>query len=133
MMLFSESNVTRFEWSKLILWGIGLYSVLALAWRFLVLYDFTDGILPRLTLLLVLIAGATLAGRSLRLSKAVDIMPYSLGWMLIAIALDYALLVPTEGLAVYADWNVWVGYVLLAAIPLLAPYTKRAPELPRIT
>lgn len=110
-----------------------MYAVMYMLWRICVLYGFTEGLVPRLVLLFVLIAIGLLAGRALRFSYASDILPYSAGWMLIAIILDRALVYPMAGWAMYADWNIWVGYLLILTIPLMAPQTKRLPDEPSAT
>ncbi len=132
-MFFTRSDGSRFQWDKLFLWGVCIYAVVALARQLLVLYELTDGIAPRLALLFVLVFVATLAGRSLRHSRAVDIAPYALGWMLIAIGLDSLMLAPVYGRSFLGNPEIWVGYVLLFVIPLLAPHTRSRPEPPEIT
>ena len=101
-----------------------IYAVMYLAWSGFVLYGFTSGILPRLLALLVLIITATIAGRSLAFSSWKDILPYSVGWLIVIALLDAVFSVPYAGWQLYTDWNVWVGYALVCAVPLLAPYTK---------
>ena len=118
----------RFQWDKVFLWGIGIYAVMSLLWEGFVLYGFTEGLVPQVVSLVTLILVATLAGRSLHLGKSFDILPYSLLWTLITMALDKILVFPVAGWGMYADVNLWVGYTLLLAIPLLAPYLKERPE-----
>ena len=131
--MFSSCANGRFQWDKLLFWGIGIYAVMFLLWNFFVLYGFTAGIIPRIILLVALVIAATLSGRSLHLSKAADILPYAVGWVVITMILDTLMISLVIGLSMYADWNIWVGYLLLLTIPLLAPHTKHAPEPPHIT
>jgi hypothetical protein len=105
-------------------WGVVIYAVMYLAWSGFVLYGFTMGILPRLLALLVLVITATVAGRSLKFVSWKDMLPYSFGWMIVVALLDAVFSVPYSGWQLYSDWNVWVGYALVCAVPLLAPYTK---------
>ncbi|RJQ33205.1 hypothetical protein C4568_04855 [Candidatus Parcubacteria bacterium] len=128
-----SSHTRIFKWDSLLLWGVGMYATLALVWRFLLLYGITTGLASRLVMLLVLVIVATLAGHSLRYAKALDILPYAIGWTLIAVALDKLIVFPIEGIAMYMDWNIWVGYILLLVIPLLAPHLRYQPDEPSIT
>ncbi|MFA7310008.1 MAG: hypothetical protein WC050_03840, partial [Candidatus Paceibacterota bacterium] len=89
------------------------------------LYGFVQGVLPRLSGLLVLIVVATIAGRALRFHSAKDIFPYSLAWAVIIVLFDMVYSVPFTGWQLYTDWNVWLGYALVFAVPLLSPYTRR--------
>lgn len=106
-------------------WGIVMYALMYLLWNGFVLYGFTMGILPRALALLFLVAIATIAGRSLRFSTARDIAPYSVVWMIIVALLDAVYTVPFAGWGIYGDWNIWVGYFLVAIVPLFAPYLGR--------
>lgn len=112
------------KFGPLLGWGITIYAVMYLAWNGFVLYGFTQGFVPRLCGLLVLVVVATIAGRSLRLAGWKDVLPYSLAWAIVVILLDAIFSVPFSGWQLYADWNVWVGYALVALVPLLAPYTR---------
>ena len=105
-------------------WGIVIYAVMYLAWSGLVLYGFSAGLLPRLFAIGILILPTTLAAHSLKFASWIDILPHSIGWMVIVALLDMVFSVPYSGWQLYADWNVWVGYALVAGIPLLAPLTK---------
>lgn len=118
----------RFQWGKLAGWGIAIYAVMYFIWSMFVLHGFAAGILPRIVLLVALVVVAGIAGRSLRLGKWEDILPYTFGWTLIAIVFDALTVVPAAGWGIYTDWNIWVGYALLLFVPLLAPLTSRRPE-----
>ena len=108
-----------------LLWGIVIYALMYLLWNGFVLYGFTGGILPRIVSLLALIAIVTFAGRSLRFTSARDIAPYSIAWFVTIALLDAVYTVPFAGWGIYADWNIWVGYLLVAIVPLFAPYLGR--------
>jgi hypothetical protein len=105
-------------------WGIVIYAIVYLAWSALVLYGFVYGFFPRVISLVVLAIVATIAGRSLRFHTWKDILPYSITWAIVVGLLDAVFTVPYAGWQLYADWNIWVGYVLVAAVPLIAPYTR---------
>lgn len=106
-------------------WGIVIYAVMFLLWSGFVTYGFAGNIVSRLLGLAVLITVATIAGRSLRLHAWHDILPYSLAWAIVVGLLDMVLSVPFGGWQIYADWNIWIGYVLVALVPLFAPLTRR--------
>ncbi|KKW23628.1 MAG: hypothetical protein UY70_C0004G0023 [Candidatus Kaiserbacteria bacterium GW2011_GWB1_52_6] len=108
----------------LIGWGIVIYAVMLLSWSLFAAYGLTDGLLPRLGRLAILVIVATIAGRALRFDSWHDILPYSCVWALVAIAFDGAFSIPFSGWQVYLDWNIWIGYVLVLLLPLIAPYTR---------
>lgn len=109
-------------------WGIVIYAVMSLAWSGLVTYGLSGTIVSRFAELLVLVIVATLAGRSLRFHSWKDIIPYSFFWAVMMGLLDAVYSVPFGGWQIYADWNLWLGYCLVAVVPLLAPYTRKMPE-----
>ncbi len=114
------------RYSALISWGVVIYAVMFLLWSGFVVYGFVEGVLPRLVGLGILILLALIAGRSLRLHGWHDILPYSLSWVAVVAILDIILTVPFTGWALFSDWNIWVGYALIACVPLLAPLLERA-------
>jgi len=114
------------KYSALLTWGIIMYAIMFLLWSGFTLYGFSDGALPRIIGLLVLVSIAIYAGRSLRFSAWRDILPYSIAWTIAVILLDVIFSVPFTGWGLFADWNVWVGYALIVFIPLFAPYTVKS-------
>ncbi|QQG37636.1 MAG: hypothetical protein HYS26_03325 [Candidatus Kaiserbacteria bacterium] len=110
-------------------YGIVIYSVMFLLWSGFVTYGFVEGLVPRLVSLSVLITLGIIAGNSLRTQSWRDIAPYSLAWALIAAALDAIFSVPFTGWSLFADWNVWLGYAIVALAPLAAPWFRRRTAL----
>lgn len=125
----------RLKLGVLVGWSIVIYAVMFLVWSAFVTYGFIAGWVPRVIGLLILIATALIAGRSLRASSWRDILPYSLSWGIMMAVLDGIMSVPFAGWQVYADWNVWFGYAVVALAPLLALYpqferfSSRAPRV----
>lgn len=110
-----------------------IYAVMYLLWSGFMLYGFTEGILPRLIALLVLVGLALSAGRALRFSSWKDILPYSIAWTVIVALLDALYTVPFTGWALFSDWNLWVGYSLILIVPLIAPRMKYLDRRPADT
>ena len=102
-----------------------IYAVMKLVWSGLILYGFADGLLPRLVQLATLIILCAIAGRSLRFNSWTDILPYSVFWMIEVLLIDAVFSFPVAGVALYLDWNLWVGYALVVLLPLFAPYTRK--------
>jgi len=109
-------------------WGIVIYAIMSLASSLFVVYGIAGTFIARLLGLLVLILVLTIAGRSLRRQHWIDVLPYSIGWAILAALLDAVYVVPFGGWAMYGDWNLWVGYVLVVIVPLIAPFTRALPE-----
>lgn len=104
---------------SLVGWGIVIYAVLFLVWSGLAMYDFGGTIFSRGIVLLTLIAATAIATRSLRIYSESEIAPYAFGWVLVAALLDSVFAVPAAGWAIYSDWNLWLGYAVLLAVPFV--------------
>lgn len=124
-----SGNNRRMRYGSFIGWGIVIYALMFLTSSIFALYGF-QGLLARVTALIVLITVATIAGRSLRFHSWKDILPYSLAWTFMVILLDSIVTVPFSGWALFHNWNVWVGYALVTLVPLFAPLTR--PSSPRL-
>lgn len=112
--------------AKAVGWGILIYAVMYLVWSGLVIYGLSLGYLSLIIRLFVLFAITSLAARAMRLTNWRDLLPFSLGWALVAIVLDAIYLVPFSGWALYASLSVWLGYALVVALPILSLYTRRS-------
>lgn len=110
-------------------WGIVIYAVLLLMSGGLTVYGLGGSIFFRITVLATLVITVVIATRSLRLSNERDIAPYAFGWMFCAIALDAILVIPSSGWSLFTDWNVWVGYLVLLAVPFVVTTLSRKPIL----
>ena len=116
------------KYGALLGWGIVIYAVMSLLWSGLVIYGMADSLLSLALRLCVLIFIAVIAGRSLRFHSWQDVFPYSVFWAATMALLDAVYTVPFSGWSIYADWRLWVGYALVAIIPLLAPLMHRLPR-----
>lgn len=106
-------------------WGIGIYAVLNLVWSAIVVHGVSQHIAGRVIMIATLIALVTIAARSLRLISERDAVVYAVGWVLTAAALDAILAVPVSGWGIYGNLNLWVGYGLLFAVPLIVTAITR--------
>ena len=116
------------KYGALLGWGIVIYAVMSLLWSGLVIYGMADSLLSLALRLCVLIFIAVIAGRSLRFHSWQDVLPYSVFWAATMALLDAVYTVPFSGWSIYADWRLWVGYALVAAVPMLAPLTRIVPD-----
>lgn len=114
------------KYGSIVGWAIVMYAIMALAWSGLSIYGFAGSISARILLLVVLVVVTTIAGRSLRFHSWRDVLPYSIAWAILIGLLDIVYSVPFGGWGIYADWNLWVGYLLVVIVPLLAPSTRLA-------
>ncbi|MBP9757496.1 MAG: hypothetical protein KBD06_02760 [Candidatus Pacebacteria bacterium] len=111
-------------------WGIVIYAVLHLVWSGFVAYGLSANILAHIAMIATLVVLAVIATRSLRLLSERDVIPYAIGWALIAMVLDAVVIVPLSGWVVFSDLNVWVGYGLLLAVPfVVTAVTRRSSAL----
>ena len=117
------------RYGRLLGWGIVIYAVMSLAWSGIIIYGLAGFATGRIIQLVVLIAVATIAARSLKLHSWKDILPYSFLWAAMMAGLDAMFNVPFAGWQMYADWNVWLGYALVAIVPLVvASHLRQAAD-----
>lgn len=116
------------KYGALLGWGIVIYAVMSLLWSGLVIYGIADTTISLFLRLALLIILTTIAGHSLRFHSWKDILPYSVFWAIMMGVLDAVYTVPFSGWSLYGDWYLWVGYGLVAVVPLLAPLIRPLPE-----
>ena len=109
-------------------WGIVIYAILHVVWTALVVNGLAGNFFARAVLLGTLVALAAIATRALRFSSERDVLPYAIGWVVISAAMDAIVTVPTSGWGIYGDWNLWVGYILLLAVPLVVTAISKRPD-----
>ena len=114
----------RFRIGALFGWGIVIYAVMFLLWSAFVTYGFVEGIAPRILGLVILVALAIIAGRSLKANSWHDIIPYSVCWGLIMAVFDVFMSVPFAGWQILLDWNVWFGYGVGVFAPPFVLYPR---------
>lgn len=112
----------------LIGWGVSIYAIVYLVWSALAIHGLGGTSLSRIVVLATLIGVTTLATRALGYRRERDVLPYAAGWMVLALALDAVFAVPYAGWQLYADWNTWVGYLLVLVVPLLVTMIPRRSE-----
>lgn len=106
-------------------WGVVIYAILFLAANFTRLYGQWLLGWDRIILLMVLIATLAYASTSLKAYTIHDALPHSLTWMFTAIALDALFILPqSDPITLYGNSDVWVGYILLATLPLVFIHRK---------
>lgn len=100
-------------------YGIILYAVMYLAWGLFAAYGFAGTQIARLGLFLVLIASTAIAARSLRYSSLRDSMLFVIAWLATIAVLD-ALFAGANGTwSIFADPNLWIGYLLVLGTPIV--------------
>lgn len=113
-------------------WGIAIYAVMYLLWSGLVIYGLAAGVLSLVVRLIALAGVTTVAARALRLPNWKDLAPYTVSWALVAVVFDALFLVPFSGWSLYATWSVWVGYALVAILPILTSLKWSRTASPRV-
>lgn len=113
--------------AKAVGWGFLIYAVMYLVWSGLVIYGLSLGYVSLIIRLLVLFVITTIAARAMRLSNWRDVLPFSIGWALVAATLDALYLVPFSGWALYSSLSVWIGYALVAVLPIFGLSMRRLP------
>ena len=107
-------------------WGIVIYAVAYLAWSGMSIYGWTQGALPYLVELLILAVVCAWAGSALKFRTWADILPYSIGWAVIAAALDSLYVVPFQSWGWYQELSPWIFYLLIVFLPLLSIFFRNS-------
>ncbi len=92
-----------------------------LLWWVFALYGFTGGEEPMIAGLFALVVLSLIAGLLLRCSSSLDVLPYSLSWAFLMAIFDAIISVPVFGWGAFLDVRVWIGYAIVAIVPLAAP------------
>lgn len=98
--------------------GIAIYASGALVGQALIALGLYDGWGITVATLVTLFLFAFLAGMDLQARFVREIMPYSLSWVLIAVALDSLLVAPALGWSFLIAIDTLVGYAIIALAPL---------------
>lgn len=120
------------KYGALLGWGIVIYAIAELVSSALITYGLAATLLAQCITLVSLVVVSLIAGHALTMHSWKDILPYSLGWMCILVALDALLYVPLAGWGLYADSGMWFGYALVAIAPLFASTAHTLPEPHRV-
>lgn len=99
-------------------WGISIYAIMYLAWSAFLTYGFVNGTTPHVAALLILVAVAAIAGRSLHFASWKDIFPYSLTWGICMAILNTVMTLPFVGWYSFTQPYVWGSYILVVIVPL---------------
>jgi len=110
------------QYEKVIGWGLSIYAIMFLLWSGFVTYGFIEGLMPRIVGLIVLVGLMYYAGKSLPVSSWQAAIPYALGWVIVVAALDSLISVPATGWIIFLDWNLWISYAIIFAVPLFAAH-----------
>lgn len=108
-------------------WGIVIYAVAFLAWAGMGIYGWAEGTLSYFLELVVLAAVCIWAGYELKFQAWKDILPYSIGWALIAAAFSALFTAPLEGWSWYGQWSTWALYLLITLLPLFSIFFREQP------
>jgi hypothetical protein len=119
----------RFSILRSVGWGVVLYASMYLAFALLATYGYAGTLTARISMLAVLLFTTLIATRTLSHLNKADKVPYACMWVLTIAALDALFAAPTGSWAVFADPNLWIGYGLVFATPLVAPLAAHAPEV----
>lgn len=100
-------------------YGIILYALMYLAWALLGTYGLAGTLAGRAALLAVLVISTALATRSLGTHNLRDTMPHAISWLVVIAALDCAFAAPNGSWSIFANPNLWLGYLLVLGTPLV--------------
>jgi hypothetical protein len=111
-------------------WGVSIYAIMYLLWSGLVIYGLASGYVSLVVRIAALAVITTIAARTLHVASWKELLPYSIGWAAVTLALDAVFLVPFSGWELYTSLSVWVGYALVALFPMIFMIlrTRKAPQ-----
>jgi hypothetical protein len=106
-------------------WGIVIYAVVRLALSIMGAYGWTQGVVPQFIAILVMLLICTVAGSALKFRSWKDILPYSIGWALVAVFFDVIFAAASGDWVMFSEWSAWLNYALVALFPLCAIFFAR--------
>jgi hypothetical protein len=98
----------------------------------MVTWGIQNGLLAKLFVFLAVAVTAVIAGRSLRFTTWKDILPHSLGFVVMMGLQDALFVVSVHGWNIYSDLSLWIVYAIVACAPLLAPKLRPHKEAPPV-
>jgi len=105
-----------------LIWGIAFITMTAF-----IAYQLGNSILSTVGLWIVVAIAAYLCGRNLQLISRAQALKYGASWVVIGLILDSFFTVPFTGWTIFGAWEVWLGYILILAVPLFTVKTQTAP------
>jgi hypothetical protein len=112
----------KMKWGAMVGWGVVIYSIVSTVSAALLMYVYVPfgAIMAYIIGIAALVTTAIIAARSLHLHSWVDILPYSISWMLVVALCDVFLYsLPSGDWNIFYMWKTWVEYGLIIAVPLL--------------
>jgi hypothetical protein len=103
-------------------WAIVIYAVFFLVWSAVNAYGIPQGAWTDAILILTLFVVCVIAGSALTFRSWKDILPYSIGWAVIAAALDAVFAAPTGDWTLFSQPSTWIAYGMVALFPLFAVF-----------
>ncbi|MBU0540055.1 hypothetical protein KKF59_02480 [Patescibacteria group bacterium] len=108
------------NYTKLFGYGVAIWAAAYLTATIFVAYKSMETLIAQIVVAVVGALAAYIAGRKLAAKNAGAILKYSIPWVLIAVVLDMVLTVPFTGWGFFSTWSLWIGYALIALVPLAA-------------
>jgi len=108
------------NYKKLIGFGILLWIIAFVIASVFVGAKAIDSIVAKITIPLVVGIAAFFVGKNLKLKSITETLKYSGSWIMIGVLLDMVVTVPFTGWGIFAEWNVWLGYLFVLTAPILA-------------
>jgi hypothetical protein len=108
------------DYKRLFGFGIAIWIVAFLVASIFVATGQIDSLAAKIVVPIAVGAAAFLIGRKLKPASAGDALRYSAAWVVIVILLDAAITVPFAGWQIFAQWNVWLGLLLVLTMPVVA-------------
>lgn len=99
-----------------LIWGVAFVVVSA----FISFGIDTAGLVVQTITTFLVLLTAFLLAKSLNLSDKTEMLKYSFSWVVVGLILDVLITTGFTGWEFFYDWSIWVSYVLILLVPLLA-------------
>jgi len=107
------------DYKKLVGFGVLIWLVAFAVASAFVAYNAIETLLAKVTVPVAVGIAAFFAGKNLKLKELKEAVKYSGAWVVIGVLLDIVFTVPFTGWGIFTQWNVWLSYLLVLAIPPL--------------
>lgn len=102
--------------------GILIWMVVYAASMLLGVYDMSGALWTQIVAVVIAAVIAYIAGMMVKASSMNAMIKYSVAWVIVTLVLDAVLASfwTMGGYGIFSTWYLWVGYVLILLVPLVA-------------
>lgn len=107
-------------YSKLLGYGGIIWGVAFIVVSVFIAFGITSDIVVQTPTTLAVVIVTLFLARSLNISDRKEMLKYGISWAVVGLILDALVTVRFTGFEFFYRWYIWLGYLLIVVVPLLA-------------